>query len=58
MFATKLQIVTKFNVTKLRLDCTYVKLAIHKRRRNFWAIFDAPLPHVGISILICLTTTF
>ena len=24
----------------------------------FWAIFDIPLPHVGISTLICLTSTF
>ena len=32
--------------------------AVHKRRWNFLAIFDTPLPHVEISTLIYLTPTF
>ena len=32
--------------------------AVHKRGRNFFAIFDTPLPHVGILTLIDLTSTF
>ena len=32
--------------------------AVHKRRRIFLAVFDTPLPHVGMLTLIYLTAAF
>ena len=42
----------------LAAKTSYYLGAIHKRRRNFLAVFDTPLPHVAILTLIYQTSTF
>ena len=55
---------TEMNLFKRSIrSCHYMDLldllgAVHKRRRNLLGHLDNPLPHVGISNLICLTSTF
>ena len=39
-------------------DSNFTKGLAIKDVGIFWAIFDTPLPHVGISTLICLTPLF